>query len=77
MAEFGGAQGEAREGGRGGHVRVGRGRGREGGLELVRVVGVAGLMVGVDGRGGEEPVRRRGGGRVVGVGADAERHRVD
>lgn len=74
MAEFGGAQGEAGEGGRGRQVRVGRGRGREGGLELVRVVGVARRMVGVDGRGGEEPVRRA---RVVGVGADAEGHLVD
>lgn len=75
VAELGGAQGEACVGRRGGHVGVRRGRRREGGLELVWVVGVARLMVRVDGWGGEEPVRVRSG--VVGVGADAQGHLVD
>lgn len=56
VAELGGAQREACIGGRGRHERVRRGRGREGGLELVRVVGVARLVVRVDGRGGQETV---------------------
>lgn len=59
VAEFGGAQREACVGGRGRHERVRRGRGREGGLELVWVVGVARLMVRVDGWGGQEPVGSR------------------
>lgn len=67
VAELGGAQGEAGEGGRGGHVRV---RGREGRLELVGVVAIAGLVVRVDGRRGEELVRSRV------VGADAQGHLV-
>lgn len=72
MVELGGAQREACEGGRGGHERVRR---REGRLELVRVgVGVAGLVVRVDGRGREQPVRVS---RVVGVRADAQRHLVN
>lgn len=73
VVEFGGAQGEACEGGWGGHVRVRR----EGGLELVRVVRVARLKVGVDGWGGEEPVRRSGVSGVVGVGANAQSHLVN
>lgn len=54
-------------------------RGRRGKrrLELVRVVGVAGLVVRVDGWGGEEPVRRGGVSRVVGVCADAQGDLVD
>lgn len=71
MVEFGGAQGEACEGGWGGHVRVRR----EGRLELVRVMDVTGLKVGVDGWGGEEPVRSSGVSRVVG--ADAQSHLVN
>lgn len=68
VAELGGAQREAGVGGGGGHVRVWR---RERGLELVGVVvGVAGLVVRVDGGGGEEPVRV--GDRVSGVVADTQ-----
>lgn len=75
VAELGGAQREACEGGRGGHVRVRRGEGR---LELVGVVGVTGLVMWVDGWGGEEPVwvgSRVS--RVVGVGADTQGHLVN
>lgn len=72
VAELRGAQREAGVGGRGSHVRVRGRRGRrsgEGGLELVGV-GVAGLVVGVDSRGREEPVRVSG----VVVGTDAQGH---
>lgn len=75
VAELRGAQGEAGVSGRGSHVRVRRGRGRrrgERGFELVRV-GVAGLVVRVDGRGREEPVRVSG----MVVGADAQGHLMD
>lgn len=75
VAELGGAQREACIGGRGGQVRVRRGEGR---LELVGVVGVAGLVMRVDGWGGEEPVWVGSGvSRVVGVGADAQGHLVN
>lgn len=53
-----------------------RGEGRR--LELVRVVGIAGLVVRVDGRGREEPVRVGSGvSGVVGVRADAQGHLVN
>lgn len=68
VAEFGGAEGEARVGRWRGHVGVRRG---EGGLELVGQGAVAGLVVGVHRRGGEEPVG------VVRVGADAQGHLVN
>lgn len=74
VAQLGGAQREAGVGGGGGQVGV-RGRRRERRLELVRVVGVAGLVVGVDGGRGEEPVRV--GVRRRGRGAEAQRHLVD
>lgn len=75
VAELGGAQREACEGGRGGHVRVRRGEGR---LELVGVVGVTWLVMRVDGRGGEEPVWVGSWvSRVVGVGADTQGHLVN
>lgn len=69
VAELGGAQVEACEGGWGGHVLGRRGERR---LELVRVVGVAGLVVGVDGWGRKEAVSG-----VVGVRADAQGNLVD
>lgn len=68
VAEFGGAEREAAVGGGGGHVRVGRG---EGGLELGGQGAVAGLVMGEDSWGWEEPVR------VVRVGADAQGHLVN
>lgn len=77
VAELGGAQREACVGGRGGHVRVRRGKGR---LELVGVVGIARLVMRVDGRGGQEPVWMGSGvPRVVGVGVgvDAQGHLVN
>lgn len=79
VAELGGAQREACVGDWGGHVWVRRGRWRrEGRLELVRVVGVSGLVVRVDGWGGEEPVRVGSGVcRVVRVGTDAQGHLVN
>lgn len=74
MAELGGAQRKAGIGrGRGCHVRVrGGGRGSwERGFELVvRVGDVGGLVVRVDGRRRQEPVR-------VVVGADAKGHLVN
>lgn len=74
VAELGGAQRKARVGrGRGRHVGVrGGGWGSwEGGFELVvRVGGEGGLVVRVDGRGRQEPVR-------VVVRADAEGHLVN
>lgn len=79
VAELGGAEREAGVGSRRGHVRVRRRRRRrEGGLELVGVGRVAGLVMRVDGRGGEEPVRvgRRVPG-VLRVGADAQGHLVN
>lgn len=76
VAEFGGAQREARVGGWRGHVWVRRGRRwREWRLELMGMVGIAVL---VDGRGGEEPVWVRSRvSRVVGVGADAQGYLVN
>lgn len=66
MTELGGAEREACVGYWGGHVRVRRGwRWLERRLELMDI---AGLMVRVDGWGGEEP---------VGVSADAQSHLVD
>lgn len=50
----------------------------EGRFELVGVVGVTGLVMGVDGRRGKEPVWVGSGvSRVVGVGADAQGHLVN
>ena len=79
VAELGGAQREACVGSRGGHVGVRRGRRRgKGRLELVWVVGVAGLVVWVDGRRGEESVWVGSGmSRVVGMGADTQGHLVN
>lgn len=75
VAELRGAQREACVCGRGGHVRVRRGEGR---LELVGVVGIARLVMWVDGRGRKEPVRMGSGvSRVVGVGADAQGNLVN
>lgn len=73
VTEFGGTQREACVGGWGGHVGVRR---RERRLELVRVGGVAVLVVRVDGRGGEEPVWVGTGVPRV-VGADAQGHLVN
>lgn len=73
VAELGGAQREACVGGRGGHVRVRR---REGRLVLVGVVGVAGLVMRMDGWGREEPVWLGNGMSRV-VGADAQGHLVN
>ena len=76
VAELGGAQREAGVGSWRGHVGVRRGRRRgEGRLELVGQVGVAGLVVRVDGRGGQEPVC--GMSMVVVVGADAQGYLVN
>lgn len=75
VAELGGAQREACVGGRGGHVRVRRGKGR---LELVGVVGITRLVMWVDGWGGEEPVWVGSWvSRVVRVGGDAQGYLVN
>lgn len=67
-AQLGGAQGEAGVGRGGRHVGVGRGERR---LERREGGAVAGRVMGVDGWGGEEPVRVRR------VSADAQGHLVD
>lgn len=74
VAELGGAQGEARVGRRRGHVWLVWG---ERGLEGVGVGGVARLVVGEDGRRGEDPVMRVRVVVVVVVRADAQGHLVD